>query len=158
MAGCIPPVQCGRHFADRQSDVIGTSKWTTLWLFVTHGQKKLMWRSRGSSVSLETRLRTGWPGFNSRQGQSWYFFLFATASIPTVGLTQSPIQWVLENLSRRVKRPRREADHSPPSSAEVTNAWSYTSAPQYVFTAWCLVKHRDTFNLTSGAQQNKLNF
>jgi len=26
------------------------------------------------------------------------------------------------------------------------NAWSYTSTPQYVFMAWCLVKHRD--NLT----------
>jgi hypothetical protein len=29
------------------------------------------------------------------------------------------------------------------SSAEVKNAWSYTSTPQYVFMAWCLVKHRD---------------
>jgi hypothetical protein len=28
-----------------------------------------------------------------------------------------------------VKRPGHEADHSPPSSAEVKNAWSYTSAP-----------------------------
>jgi hypothetical protein len=27
------------------------------------------------------------------------------------------------------KRPGREADHSPPSSAEVKNAWSYTSTP-----------------------------
>jgi hypothetical protein len=27
-----------------------------------------------------------------------------------------------------VKRPEREADHSPPSSAEVKNAWSYTTA------------------------------
>jgi hypothetical protein len=26
-----------------------------------------------------------------------------------------------------VKRPEREADHSPPSSAKVKNAWSYTS-------------------------------
>jgi hypothetical protein len=26
------------------------------------------------------------------------------------------------------------------SSAEVKNAWSYTSIPQYVFMAWCLVK------------------
>jgi hypothetical protein len=26
-----------------------------------------------------------------------------------------------------LKRPEREADHSPPSSAEVKNAWSYTS-------------------------------
>jgi hypothetical protein len=38
----------------------------------------------------------------------------------------------------------READHSPPFSAEVTNAWSYTSNLQYVFMAWCLVKDRDT--------------
>jgi len=37
-------------------------------------------------------------------------------------------------------RPEREADHSPPSSAEVRNAWSYTSTSQYVFMAWCLVK------------------
>jgi len=27
------------------------------------------------------------------------------------------------------KRPVREADHSPPSSLEVQNAWSYTSIP-----------------------------
>jgi hypothetical protein len=27
----------------------------------------------------------------------------------------------------RVKRPGREADHSPPSSAEVKTAWSYSS-------------------------------
>jgi hypothetical protein len=43
-------------------------------------------------------------------------------------------------LSLGVKRLGREADHSPPSSAEVKNAWSYTSTPQYVFMAWCLVK------------------
>jgi hypothetical protein len=29
-----------------------------------------------------------------------------------------------------VKRLGREADHSPPSSAEIKNAWSYTSIPQ----------------------------
>jgi hypothetical protein len=47
-----------------------------------------------------------------------------------------------------VKRPWREADHSPPSNAEVKNAWSYTSTPQYVFMAWCLVKHGDNFTFT----------
>jgi hypothetical protein len=47
-----------------------------------------------------------------------------------------------------VKRPRRDADHSPPSSAAVKNVWSYTSTPQYVFMAWCLVKHRDSFTFT----------
>jgi hypothetical protein len=46
-----------------------------------------------------------------------------------------------------VKRPGREADHSPPSSDEDKNAWSYTFTLQYVFMAWCLVKHRDNFNL-----------
>jgi hypothetical protein len=30
-------------------------------------------------------------------------------------------------LSLGVKRPERKADHSPPSSAEVKNAWNYTS-------------------------------
>jgi hypothetical protein len=28
------------------------------------------------------------------------------------------------------------------------NAWSYTSTPQYIFMAWCLVKHRDNFTFT----------
>jgi hypothetical protein len=39
-----------------------------------------------------------------------------------------------------VKRPGREADHSPPPNAEVKNEWSYTSLPHYAFMAWCLVK------------------
>jgi len=35
----------------------------------------------------------------------------------------------------------READHSPPSSAEVKNSWSYTSThTQYAFMALCSVK------------------
>jgi len=34
-----------------------------------------------------------------------------------------------------VTQPKREADHSPQSSAEVKNAWGYTSNPQYVFMA-----------------------
>jgi len=29
----------------------------------------------------------------------------------------------------RIKWPGRESDHSPPSSAEVKNAWRYTSTP-----------------------------
>jgi hypothetical protein len=32
-------------------------------------------------------------------------------------------------LSPGVKLPEREADHSPPSSAEVKNVWSYTPHP-----------------------------
>jgi hypothetical protein len=40
-----------------------------------------------------------------------------------------------------VKRPKREADHSPPSGAEVKNAWSYISTSSYILMAPCLVKH-----------------
>jgi hypothetical protein len=65
-----------------------------------------------------------------------------------LGPTQSPIQWVPGAVSLGVKRLGREADHSPPSSADVKNAWSYTFTPQYVFMAWCLVKHRDNFTFT----------
>jgi len=39
-------------------------------------------------------------------------------------------------------RPGREADHSPPSSAEANNTWSYTSTAPVIFMALCLVKHR----------------
>jgi len=61
---------------------------------------------------------------------------------------QPPIQWVPGALSLGVKRPERQADHSPPSNAKVTNAWGYTSTPQYVFMVWCLVKHKDNFTFT----------
>jgi hypothetical protein len=32
-----------------------------------------------------------------------------------------------------VKRQGREADHSPPTSAEVNKMWIYTSTPLYAF-------------------------
>jgi hypothetical protein len=46
-------------------------------------------------------------------------FLFTTAFRTASGATQPPIQWVPGVLSLGVKWPGREADHSPPSSAEV---------------------------------------
>jgi hypothetical protein len=39
------------------------------------------------------------------------------ASRPALGPTQPSIQWVPGEISPGVKRPGREADHSPPSSA-----------------------------------------
>jgi hypothetical protein len=45
-----------------------------------------------------------------------------------------------------VKRAERGADHSPPSSTEVMNAWSYTSTPLYVIMEWCLIKYRIRFH------------
>jgi hypothetical protein len=51
-------------------------------------------------------------------------------------------------LSLGVKRPKREADHSPKSSAEAKNAWSYTSTPQYASMTLCLFKVRVNFIYT----------
>lgn len=48
-------------------------------------------------------------------------FLFYTTSGPALGLTQLPLQWVPGSISRRAKGPGREADHSPPSSAQAKN-------------------------------------
>jgi hypothetical protein len=92
-------------------------------------------------------------GFESRYGLR--IFLFTTASRPNLGPTQPPIQWVLVSLSLGVKRPECEADNSPPSSAKVKNAWSYASTTQYVFMAWCLVKHRDNFTFTDVILENE---
>jgi hypothetical protein len=74
----------------------------------------------------------------SRQGLG--IFLFTTVSRTALEPIQTPIQWVPVTLSLEVKQPVREADHSPPSSTEDKNAWSYTSTPQYAFMAWCSVK------------------
>jgi len=77
------------------------------------------------------------------------FFLFATESRPDLGpfslLTNVNCGgWKL--FPPDVKRPEREADHSASSSAEVKILWAFISTPQYVFMAWCLIKHTDNFS------------
>jgi hypothetical protein len=66
--------------------------------------------------SLE-RWTIGDLGFDSRRGLG--IFLFTTASRTALGPTQPLIQWAPGTLSLGVKQPEREADLSPPSSAEV---------------------------------------
>jgi hypothetical protein len=77
-------------------------------------------------------------GFVSRQGLG--IFLFTVTSRPALGPTQSAIQWVPRAVFLVLKRPGREADHSPTSGAEVKNAWRCTSTSQYAFMAWCSVE------------------
>jgi len=56
-------------------------------------------------------------------------FLFATASRPALGPIQPLSNGYCGAVILAVKRPGREADHSPPSSAEVKHKWSNTSVP-----------------------------
>jgi hypothetical protein len=72
-------------------------------------------------------LRAGWSGFESWQGVG--IFHFTTVSRPALGPTQPPIRWVPGALFLGVKWPKHEAHRSLPYSAEVNNAWSYTSTP-----------------------------
>jgi hypothetical protein len=67
-------------------------------------------------------------------------------SRPALRPTKPPIQWVPGAFSLGIKRTGREAGRSPPSSAEVKNAWSYTSTPQYAFMAWCSAKAQELLN------------
>jgi hypothetical protein len=62
------------------------------------------------------RLRTGRRVFDSRQVQD---SLFSTSSRSALRPTQTPVQSVSGALSLGAKGQVREADHSPPSSAEI---------------------------------------
>jgi hypothetical protein len=69
---------------------------------------------------LTTGWTTGRSGFDPRQGQR--IFPLTSVSRPALRPTQPPVQWVPGVLSPGVKaRPGLDADHSPPSSAEVVN-------------------------------------
>jgi hypothetical protein len=85
------------------------------------------WRSRDSSVGIVLGYGLDDRGSRVRFPAGAGILLFTTVSRTALGPTQPPIQWVPGALSLGVKWPGREADHSPPSSAEVKNAWSYTS-------------------------------
>jgi hypothetical protein len=51
------------------------------------------------------------------------------------------IQWLPMATYLGVKRPRREAVHSPATSADVKETWIYTSTPPYAFMAYCLISY-----------------
>jgi hypothetical protein len=77
-------------------------------------------REEPGAAQTEKCLTTdGRPGFNPRQRQR--IFPLASASRPALGPTQPSVQWVPESFPRDQSADRRDADHSPPSSAEVKN-------------------------------------
>jgi hypothetical protein len=76
-------------------------------------------KSRDSSIGMALGYGLGDRGSRVRFPAELGIFLFTTVSRTALGITQPPIQWVPGSLSLGVKWPGREADHSPPSSAEV---------------------------------------
>jgi hypothetical protein len=60
-------------------------------------------------------------------------FLFPKMSRPVLGPTKSPTQSILCVPSWGGKKPVREINQVPPSSADITNEWSCTSTALYTF-------------------------
>jgi hypothetical protein len=92
----------------------------------------LWYRMITTEVSIATGCGLGRPGIDFRQGQE--IFVYSTASRPALRPSQSPIQWVPGALSPGVKRLGREADHPPPSSAEVSGG---AVSPLPDTSSWC---------------------
>jgi hypothetical protein len=84
---------------------------------------KQLVRSRNSSVGIAIRLRAGLP-IRFRFAIGVRNVSLSITVRRALGPTQPHIQLVSELVSPGVERQRREADHSPPSSAEVKNGGS----------------------------------
>jgi hypothetical protein len=90
----------------------------------------------------------------SNPGKERYFsFIFSKMPTSALKPTRPPLQFV-SGPPPVGKADGREADHSPPSGAEVKNAWSYTSVPPRDFMPSCSVKHRDKFINTCSVQSD----
>jgi hypothetical protein len=63
-------------------------------------------------------------------------FHFSILCRPNLGPTQSLIQWVLGALSPGLKQSAHEAEHSPPTNADVNNLGLYIYS---AFLTYCLV-------------------
>jgi hypothetical protein len=88
-----------------------------------------------SAVGIVTRYGAGQPRGQSSSlggGKNFHFYMSSELAL---GPTQPPMQWVAGVLPPGVKWLRREADHSPPTSAEVKKTWVYISTPPYIFMA-----------------------
>jgi hypothetical protein len=87
----------------------------------------------------------------SMELQLWSVNAINTANtlVCHLGPTQPPIYWSPGSLSLGVKRPGREADHSPPSSAEVKERVElYFHSPNTPSWRSAQLKHRDNFTLS----------
>jgi hypothetical protein len=91
--------------------------------------------SRDSAVNIETGYGLDSQGVGVRFWVGARLLPLSKSSRLVLWPIQPPIQWLLGALSMGVKQPGREADHPPPTCAEVRNTWIYTSTPPHVFMA-----------------------
>jgi hypothetical protein len=88
--------------------------------------------------------------------QSFRFIKFIEKFIFGNFPTHPPIQWVPGALSVRVKRVGREADHSPPSSAEVKEYMElYLHSPYTPSWRGTQLKHRENLKVNLPTDLNE---
>jgi hypothetical protein len=80
-------------------------------------------RLRNNIFHILTKLRARRRRNVSISGSAQDTFLLSKLSRPDLGPKKPPIQWVTETTSPGLKRPGREADCPPLSSAEINNKY-----------------------------------
>jgi hypothetical protein len=93
-------------------------------------------RSRDSAVGIATGYGLDDRGFGVRVSVGSKIFSFLVVQTGSGAHPASYPMGTRGSFSGG-KAPRREADHSPPASAEVKKMWIYTSTPPYAFMAQC---------------------
>jgi hypothetical protein len=84
----------------------------------------------------------------SSPGRNWEFFSSPSCLDRLWGPPSLLSKGYKGALSLGLKRSGREADHSPPSIAEVKMREAISPLPQYAFMAWCSVKESTGTTLT----------
>jgi hypothetical protein len=98
---------------------------TSVWLF-TATHVKHMKKAEIQGIWLRQKGRSWSPGRVKN-------YLFSASSRPALGPIQPLIHCEPATLSSGVKRPRCEADHSPPTIAKVKKMWTHTFTPPCAF-------------------------
>jgi hypothetical protein len=86
-------------------------------------KKEALKRSRDSSVGIATSNRLDISGIESRWGARFFAHVQTGPGAQPASCTMGTGSFL------GVKQLENGADHPPPSSAKVTNAYSYTSSP-----------------------------
>jgi hypothetical protein len=100
--------------------------------YVLQDHSKSLFKHRESEGSVNIATGCGLDGRDSIPGKGKKIFS-SPKSRPALGPTQPPIEWAPEALSPGLKWPGREADHLPPSSAEVKNGGAIPLLPPRSF-------------------------
>jgi hypothetical protein len=128
---------CGSHL---QAVPVGQFTVSVTMSFANFDTSGLLTRSRHSIVGIATGYRLDDRRVGVRVPVGSRIFSFPRRP----GRLWGPTNFLSNGYrgsSPRVKRPGREADNSPPVSAEVKKMWIYTSTPPYTFIGQCLITY-----------------